>query len=101
MIEAGVALRVTDGGIYTVTWTESVAVPPSFVAVMVYVVVSWGATSREPLELTAPIPGTMVTLSVFDELQVRVAALPKMIASGEAVMLAVGGVTVCMTVMVR
>jgi hypothetical protein len=52
---------------------------------MVYVVVVVGETWRLPLAATAPMPGSIVTLSALEELQLRVADAPAEILAGDTV----------------
>src|SRR5438105_9615037 len=53
-------LEITGGGARTVTVMEDVVVPPAFVAVKMYVVVSVGCTMAD-VPVTAPTPGAMET----------------------------------------
>ena len=58
------------------TVTESVAVPPEPVAVMVYVVVSVGDTVMDPFISTLPIPGSMTQESALVDVHVSVVDSP-------------------------
>lgn len=85
----------------TDTVTPAVAVPPGLVAVIVYPVVSVGDTVIEPFASTLPIPGSIVQVSAFDELHVRVDDSPYKRVSGSALRVTVGVVTVCITSTVK
>ena len=65
--------------------------PPSPVAVIVYVVVAAGDTERLPLKATLPIPGAIEQLSARVESHDRVSDSPERISRVEADKLTVGG----------
>ncbi|MBE7445583.1 MAG: hypothetical protein HS132_10170 [Planctomycetia bacterium] len=78
----------------TVRATNAIATPPLPLAVMVYIVVTTGETSREPFTATAPMPWSISALVALVELQARVAFSPCVIVPGLAPIVTVGaGVT--------
>ena len=99
---AGLAEKVICGTVITVTVVELVVVPPGPVAVMVYVVVADGVTTRVPLKATVPMPWLMLTVVAFVDDQVSVVFWPRLIDAGDTLMLTVGGwftVTVTLAVL--
>lgn len=82
--DCGSATRLTVGGGTTVTITCAVFVPPLPVAVIVYVVVAEGVTSKEPLTETVPIPLSMETMSVCELVQLNNDVPPGEICWGTA-----------------
>ena len=59
--------------------------------VIVYVVVLLGDTERVPHGGTPPIPGLIDMLEAFDDDQLSVELLPRLIVLGDAEILTVGG----------
>jgi hypothetical protein len=69
----------------TVTVTAAVAEPVVFVAVRVYVVVTVGLRTTEPLaDVVENVPGVTVTLVAPEVVQLSVVLAPAMIAAGPA-----------------
>ena len=88
-----VAGAVGATGTRTVTRTLASVVPPSPFAVRWKLVELEGETVWVPLRLTSPMP-SMVTAVAFWLRQLRTTDWPRSIASGSAVMVAVGAAAV-------
>src|ERR1700757_4364735 len=78
MVILSMTLRVT------LTVVDASRVPPSPLAVMVYCVVSFGQTLRDPLVSTLPSPWLIEALEAFDVDQDRVAHCPCFTDPGSA-----------------
>ena len=85
----GVALKVMAGAALTVA--VMVLTPPAPTAVSVYVVVETGVTVVDPLEVTKPIPGIILTLSAPVVFHVSVAGLPEFTVDGDALKAVITG----------
>ena len=90
LMAAGVAVRLTVGGLSTDTVALAVTDPLVLVAVMVYVVVTVGVTLLEELAATVPMPWSMETVVAFVVVQIRVDEEPKLMDAGSAVIVTVG-----------
>ena len=77
----------------TSTRNVVLTVPPGPVAVAVYAVELFGATTTEPFGGSAPILLSMATLSVFDDVQLSVVLSPWVMLGGVALNEIVGGNT--------
>jgi len=67
-----------------------VSVPLAFVAVITYVVVTVGFTTRDPFKSTVPIPWSMLTPVAFVLVHLNVDEEPWLIVPGSAVNVTVG-----------
>ena len=92
-ILTGDAVSVTVGGGTTIKVTLAVVVPPKPTAVIMYVVVTAGVTTKEPVTGTEPTPWSISHVSAVVVLHVNVADWPKGTLSGDTVNVTVGGGT--------
>jgi len=98
MIVAMSEERLAVGRSPTSTVTVPVADPAVFVAVIVYVVVTAGFTSVDPLKATDPTPLSMLALSAPEVIHESVDELPVAIIAGPAVKTSIIGTSPTTTV---
>jgi hypothetical protein len=86
-IVGGVTERVAvgggGGGSTTVSTTDALTVPALLLAVTTYVVVVVGLTGIDPLAVTTPMPGPMVTVVASVDDHVSKADWPRLMEDGE------------------
>jgi hypothetical protein len=86
-------VTVGGGALLTSTLKVELTVPPGPVAVAMYAVVLFGETMTDPFAGCTPRLLSMLTLSAFEEVQLRLVLPPWMMLAGAALKVSVGGNT--------